>query len=257
MNTKIKPFILSIALATALLIFLVLPSSGQAKEDNGWSFNLSPFAFALGLEGDVATLPGAAPAEVDVSFGDILDELDIAFMVVGEARKGRFAILGELYYSEISTDASTPGSFYSGADYDQTLFFVSVATSYRFVEKNHYYLDMLAGLRYWHIDNELDIDAGLMPAKRLSDKEGWFDPIFGIEGSCELFSNFYTTGWAVAAAGGESDSVFDVFGGVGYRFNDLFSLIVGYRHQSVDYDNGNFLFDVEFSCPIIGTSFRF
>jgi len=217
MKDNIKSLARGVAATAVLLTLLVMPAVGQAEDDGGWSYNITPFIFALGLDGDVATLPPAAPAEVDVPFGDILEELDIALMGVGEARKGKFAILGELFYSRISVDADTPGPYYSGADYDQTLFFVSAGASYRFVEKGNGHLDLLAGLRYWSLDNKFKLDAGLSPAKRVTHKEKWFDPILGIKGYRKLVSNWYVSGWAVAAVGGESDTAFDVFGGVGYQ----------------------------------------
>ena len=56
---------------------------------------------------------------------------------------------------------------------------------------------------------------------------------------------------------GDSDSAWDVMASVGYEIKDDFSLTVGYRHQEVDYREGDFLFDVELSGPIIGLVFGF
>ena len=57
--------------------------------DDGWEFTLSPYAWAAGLNGSVGI--GNVVSEVDLSFGDILENLDIGAMLHFEARKGRWA----------------------------------------------------------------------------------------------------------------------------------------------------------------------
>ena len=110
---------------------LLLPAICFADEKGGWTYSFTPYIFALGLKADVATLPPAPPADVDVSFGDILDNLDVALFGIGEARKGKYGIWGDLFFSSLSATADTPGPFYSGADYDQTLLFAAAGVSYR------------------------------------------------------------------------------------------------------------------------------
>jgi hypothetical protein len=46
-------------------------------------------------------------------------------------------------------------------------------------------------------------------------------------------------------------------GVLGYRFSRWLSAHGGYRHIKVDYKNGDFLYDLELSGPIIGAVFRF
>ena len=65
--------------------------------------------FALGMKADVATLPPAPPADVDVSFGDILDNLDVALFGIGEARKGKYGIWGDLFFFKSFGDCRHTG----------------------------------------------------------------------------------------------------------------------------------------------------
>ena len=46
-------------------------------------------------------------------------------------------------------------------------------------------------------------------------------------------------------------------GAVGYEVTESTSLIAGYRALGVDYQNGDFLFDVVESGPILGALVRF
>jgi len=105
-------------------------AAGDAKDD-GWKFNFTPYAWGTSLKGQVASLPGVPPAEIDVSLSDILSNLDIGLMGVGGARKGRFAVFGDLFYANISADADTRGLLFSGADYEQKLLFASAGVSWR------------------------------------------------------------------------------------------------------------------------------
>jgi len=54
-----------------------------------------------------------------------------------------------------------------------------------------------------------------------------------------------------------SDYAWDVFGGVGYSFNDLFSAFAGYRVLKIGYRSGNFIFNVVQPGPVLGLNVRF
>jgi len=60
----------------------------------------------------------------------------------------------------------------------------------------------------------------------------------------------------MVAMAGDSDSFWDVYIGAGYDYSDSMSFSVGYRHQEVDYENDDFLYDVEMSGPTVGLNYR-
>ncbi len=45
---------------------------------------------------------------MDADFSDLLSNLDFAFMAAGEARYDRFSIFGDVIYTKLGADASTP-----------------------------------------------------------------------------------------------------------------------------------------------------
>jgi hypothetical protein len=53
-----------------------------------------------------------------------------------------------------------------------------------------------------------------------------------------------------------SDADDDLFGGVGYTFNESYSFIAGCRHIKIDYENDTFLYDVKLYGPIAGMTFK-
>lgn len=239
-----------------ILLLVILALTGSVNASDDWSYTVTPYLWITGQEGKVATLPPAPPADLDISFSDVIDNLDIALMGLAEARKGRFGIFSELFYVGISADAATPGGFYSGADYEQDLWGLSLGGSYEMSQSSKYQVHAVTGVRFWLLDNDLDLKAGLLPATRVSERENWADLFVGLRGRAEIDAKWYVSGWAVSAVAGDSDTSWDVFGGVGYKYSDSFSLNLGYRHQVVDYRDGQFLFDIEMSGPTVGLLFR-
>ena len=81
-----------------------------AARDAGWSFALSPYAWTPGLTSSAETAWGTV--EVDKSIGDVLSDLDIAFMGAFEARNGRWSLIADLFYADLS-QVARPRSAYS------------------------------------------------------------------------------------------------------------------------------------------------
>jgi hypothetical protein len=254
-----RPIALALSLLAAVAVNPAQAQEGaEATGSGGWSFAFAPYLWAAGMEGKMATLPPAGPAEVDAGFDDILEDLSFAFMGIGEVRYGRFAVVADMVYVDLKDDASTPGPFFSGAKLESETFIGTFQGSYRVLAAEQGHLDMLAGARVWHVSTELDLDAGLLAARRRSDSETWVDPIIGAQGQLKLGAGFYVTALAnVGGFGVGSDLTWDVFGGIGYQAWDWFAPVVGYRHLSVDYDNDGFLYDVDMSGPLIGGVIRF
>ena len=239
---------LLIALSAMLLALPV-----HAEEE--WELIISPFLWMAGQKGDVATLPNAQPAEIDITFEDILENLDMTLMGIVEARKGKLVLFAEIFYIDIDTDeADTPGRLFSSVDYEQQMTGLTFGGGYQWIHENGF-IDFIGGIRYWEVDNELRLEGGLLPDESTSKREKWADPILGINYRFDLDGPWSINGWLVGAVGGDSDSATDLYASVGYHFSDELILTAGYRQQKVDYDNDGFLYDVEISGPIIGLSF--
>ena len=95
-----------------------------------------------------------------------------------------------------------------------------------------------------------------MPELQSGVSESWIDPVVGLRGSIDLGSGFFAAAYADVGSGA-SDLTWQIYGGIGYRFNGRFLGQIGYRHLSVDYENDDFIWDVEMSGPIIGLTIRF
>ena len=65
--------------------------------------------WALAVDGKNVTVRGVESSP-DVSFDDILDNLDDAVMAEADPRKGRFGLFGSLLQSDLRLKASSSGS---------------------------------------------------------------------------------------------------------------------------------------------------
>ena len=207
------------------------------------------------MEGDVATLPNTQPAEIDIAFEDILDNLDMTLMGVIKVRKNKLLLFSEIFYIDLNTDeVDTPGAIFSSVNYEEQMTILTFGGDYQWRHENGY-IDFMGAVRYWELDNELSLEAGVLPDENTSGREDWLDPILGANFRYNLSGPWSINGWLFSAVGGDSDSATDLYAGAGYHFSDELILKAGYRQQKVDYDKDGFLFDVEMSGPIIGLSF--
>ena len=242
------------------LALISAPAAAQSGSGNEWEFRLAPYLFATGMKGDVGFSDALPPVNVEASFSDIVDNLDFGFMLFGEARKGRWGIWGDAMYVDLGVETETPFPIvliYSGIDIDITLKTFAAGGSYSFLDGETGSLDVVAGARYWSVDQDLTF-IGFnenVQDRTVSAGESWTDPVIGLRGRASLSDKWQLNGHAVSGVGGKSDSSLDVMANIAYSFSDLFSVGLGYRYLDVDYEDDDFLFDVRFQGPVIGAAF--
>ncbi len=242
------------------VLFMCVSAQAQSKSADQWTFQVAPYAWLAGQKGTVATLPGLPPTDIDVDFyDDILGNINGALFLIGEARNGRWGVLADIAYTDIEDEDPTPyGIFWSSTTSRTKSWMVSAAGLYGLVEKDRAFLDVIAGIRYWNIDSQLSLAAGLLPAQSVSNKEDWIDPIAGFKGRTFLGgSKFFVDGGLVIGGFGiGSDFMWDAWAGLGYQWTRTFGTVLGYRYLDVDYDKDEFLYDVAQQGMILGIGWR-
>lgn len=264
-----KPKNANLALTCTLLLASasVTPAAAAGlaplPDSSEWHFTLAPYAWGVALNGDVG-LFGREPVEIDVPFSDILDKLDFAAMAVAEAHNGTWGVFVDLNYTSLSAGTSRsreierPLIGFVGevsASADITEFFGTFMGQWRAVDSDQMSLDLMAGARYWHIDNDITAraratgtgDLSLEVSKEFSGSDGasWIDPMVGAKARIDTSTPVYFTGWGmIGGFGVGSDINWDVMGGVGYQWTEKFSTVLGYRALGVDYEDDGFVYDV-------------
>jgi hypothetical protein len=237
----------------ATTIAVLMSSVALAQAEDGWEFQIAPYLWMAGMDGDVGLLPGVPPADVDASFSDILDNLDFAFMLAGEARKGRGGVLGDIVYMDLGASGATPGPLYSTAKLDSRARLATVAGFWSPWRDGAAAVDFLAGARFWAVDTKLSLGAGFLPATSASHDENWIDPFVGarLKGPLGGDKVFGSLGLIAGGFGVGADVMWDAVANIGYRWTDGFSTTLGYRYLSVDYSDGDFVWDVDMHGPTV------
>ena len=202
------------------VLLLAFPVHGETKTGDKWHFQLGTYGWLSGQKGTLATEPGLPAADVDLDFYvDIAGNINGAFSLIGEARKGRYGIITDINYSDIEDDEATPGPLFSTLTSRTKTWIATAAGFYRLIEQDGAFLDGMAGLRYWSVDSSLKLGAGILPARESSNREEWMDPIIGLKGLVPLgASKFFVSGALVLGGFGVgSDFMWDSMLNLGYQ----------------------------------------
>jgi hypothetical protein len=249
----------------------------EKPAESGWDFHVAPYMWAISMDGDL-TVRGKE-VDVDVGFSDIGDELNFAFMLEFEARKGRWGLMGNTIYANLGdSDVDGPAGH---TDIDPTVkaLWLGVGGFYRLGTwdlANHsgdkapsVTVDAYFGARYTDLDVEIDFKFdGVFRSFRndVNKDKSWLEPLVGARTIWNLSERWTLTltgdiGGIVAG----SDFAWNAASLMGYRFS-LFvekdaGILAGYRALSQDYDdssgNDKFEWDVTLHGPILGLFIQF
>lgn len=247
------------AVVLALSSGLALATAAQAEDPaGGTEVILTGYLYASALEGRASSAPGLPAADIDLSFRDILDDLDFGFMSAVELRRGRWGFVGDLMYSNVSPGGTVPGPVPVSFGLELKSLTLQGNVLYRVYEDPGVKVDLGAGLRYWSIDSVGTIAAGSPAAIGFSHTESWIDPVVVARMTAQINGPWSVTlAGDVGGSGGGSDLTSQLLGTVNFQKNDKFTFRAGYRVLSVDYSNGGYVYDVTMQGPVVGVSIRF
>jgi hypothetical protein len=233
----------------------VTPASQGGTTDE-WQFQLTPYLWIAGITGKAGI--GDLTVDIDSGITDSDVHLNFGFMGTFEARKNRLVLLTDLQYSNLGTERPTPGPLFSSATADFKTFILDPEVGYRVADNpaKGRFVDVLGGIRYWHLSTDLNFAAGLLPARSATASRDWVDAVLGVRGRMHLSPRLFLTGKADLGGGG-SKFTFQLLGGVGFQISKRFVLIGGYRDLDVNYDRRDFLFDTALHGPIFGFGIKF
>lgn len=256
-------------------------STPQTSNSKDWEFILVPYGWLTGLSGDI-TVKGRS-ADVDATFLDLLGDLDIAGMLHGEVWwKGKIGFFTDTTFAKLSVDGdiTLPNSDSIDINNTTTLFLQEIGGLYRagtwpigspennFVRESKptITLDLLAGGRYWYMENELDIHGplGILPSD-IDAHKNWFDFIVG----GRILLNFYKkltfevrTDVGGFGLGFSSNISWNIVSVIAYELPWYrITPLIGYRALYDDYSDGSgnnrFAYNAWMYGPVLGVAFRF
>jgi hypothetical protein len=246
------------AIVICILVF-VPEMSGQAAapqpSSEGWQFRIIPYLWGTSLDGRVGV--GDRSADVNASFSNILDHLHFALMGLGDATwNNKIVLLTDALYTDLRGYRATPGPLFSSVNPNQKLFLLTPEGGYRMLDTGKVSLDVVGGIRYWHLKTELQFQPAVLPGIDVQGSRGWVDGILGLRGKVYLPRKSWVTGYGDLGGGG-SNFTYQILGIAGVDIHEHYALLAGYRYLNVDYDKDHFLFDTALKGPLFGFTFKF
>jgi hypothetical protein len=237
------------ALFTLCTAILLAAPPARAVDTNEWSFDVSIYGLAVGMNGDLGI--GPVTADVDVGLDDILNNLEFGFMGTTSVGYGPWALTLEGLYMGLqgTKDDVT-------VELDQIM--VEPTLSYRVSQ----YFEPLAGFRYNNLNGEIR-GPEVLPVPRIpTGTQDWFDPIVGANLALPLGKGFsLKLRGDVGGFGVGSDLTWQVYPYLNWQFSKWGSVQAGYRWLYMDYETGGgsdrFAYDILNQGAQIGFTFHF
>jgi len=227
-----------------------------ASQSNDWEVTVAPYGMLASLTGEVGISPGTATA-VDLSFGDLVKNLEMAGMIHAEAWKGDWGIIADFVYLRLGNKNSS--TFDGVVDIEVKEIVAEGLVGRRFEEPGRR-IDVFAGVRFWDLSLDVEL-ASRTTALNLGDS--WIDPVAGGRIVQELSDAWFLMARGdIGGFGVGSSFTWNAQGGLGYEVSDAVSVIAQYRALSVDFDNevsglNGLTYDTTTHGPLFGVAFRF
>ncbi len=248
------PFVSGAALLAAMLACASASAAGES-----WEHTVVVYGIGASIDGKVGI--GNVTADVDVGFDDILDNLEFGAMAAYRGERGRWAVVADLIFMALEQKKSglgQSGGTRAKVEADQLI--LELDGSYAVTER----LDAYGGLRYWNLDNELEVVGGgpLGETLSASKTEDWVDPVVGLRYVAPLSERWqFIVKGDVGGFGVGSDFTWHTSAFANWQVSEHGSLIFGFRYMDVDYDDGSgtnrFRWDVIEGGPTVGFAWRF
>lgn len=228
----------------------------HAAETTDWQYTGAVYIPLMGLDGSVGI--GPVRSDVDLSFRDILKNLDAGLTGTFEARRNRWSITGDFIWLKIS--ASVEPTPLSNVSFKEEELMASLALGYEVYGDEKTSLDVLGGAALTYLDAELNLFTPSLPisSQSSSGTQSWIDPFVGLRLRHRLSDRWgvFATG-LYGGFGVSSDQYWQALGGFSYRINENVALALAYRIIATDYQDDAFLYDVKTSGLNLGVVFRF
>ena len=221
-----------------------------------WQFTVAPYLWGAGIRGDVGH-QSTGTQFVKSDFHDIARDLDVAAMVMAEARFGPYSLLADAMYIDTTTKTRLPdGAPAKHLNTDSKTFSGFFGGGYALLDDSALRLDATGGGRVWYSSTTLSLHGGGAGGASGSDSATWADLLVGLRGRYALAPSIWLSGWGIAGAG-QSRSDWDAAALLGWEFIPGFQAAAGYRAMGVNYRHDGFVYDMVQQGPLLGISGRF
>jgi hypothetical protein len=246
-----------------VFMFWLAPNLSFAEESNT---DVGVYLFASAISGEAGL--GNVTADVDLSFGDIVENLDIGFMAYIDHRWGKWSFIGDIAYLKLEDENSTTVGRATEVDLDAELTQTVLEgfAGYRVYESasegSDIGIDILFGARHTTLDINLDTDANLKGFSRSgsrSNEEDWVDAVIGARVEADYHNGWGSMLWLDIGDGSDSSSR-QLLAMGSYQGSSNWKFFGGYRFLNLEFESGSgdstFAVDLDYSGPMFGATYR-
>ena len=225
----------------------------QTGDDKKWKFYTLGYVWLATAKGKTDVIGPVEPVDLDLSLGDVIDSFKFIFMGAAEARHDRTVVLGDLSFVHLGGNKGIGirDPDFLEAELDSRTAEITLLGGYRVLNEGPFTLDLLAGGRMNFFKVTLQLEGPNRSAEG-SVKESWLDPLIGARTNVPLGGK-----WSMSLYGDVggiifgSDVTWQGVATVDYQISRKMNVGVGWRYWKVNYDKGDFLYDVRQSGPIL------
>lgn len=230
----------------AAIFLATVPTTTLAQ---GWQFRVTPYVWAPSMDTSLRA-SGSPTADTSTS---VLEVLEFAALVTGEARRGPLTILGEVNYLDLGDDATAlDGAVRARVDLEG--FLAAIAVAYALVETDRARVEGLAGARLWSLEGA--VDPATLP--KGSATATWVDPIIGLRATVAVADRVSLQAQGdIGGFGVGADLQWELVGRVGYTVSDRVTAAAGWRHLAVKADRGGLDIDLNLTGPFVAFDISF
>lgn len=261
---------------TAIFMTTMTTVRADESDSSGWKYTGIPYMWAISVDGE-SKIGNAPTADVDISFSEILENINFGLMGRFEATKDKWKIYGSGLFALLSVDKAAANVVDIDVDIDTAI--VEGGVQYRLGEwpiditnvhdtsTRSISFDVLAGVRWSYQDIEIDgsIDPPGPPPTvpiDVSASENWFDPLIGAEVHVGLSENWdMVLHEDFGGFGVGSDFTSNTVFGLTRRWKEDRKIFIGYRALYQDYETGSgtgtFVWDAWLHGPMLGAYIPF
>ncbi len=219
-----KKSMVGIVVAAALITSVI---SGMAQDKQGWQFEVTPYGWFAGLEGDITV--NGTKVDFDKSFSDLFDALEFGGSLRLGATYDRYMVGALIDCFSLSTDELDVEDRPAGGSLDSKILLTEAAVGYRvdgWAEGQSF--GLMVGVRNLHIDNDLKLKDG----QSFSRKNDVTDVMFYVLPSIPVLPSKIDGlrfNPVLGIGVGDSDLSYELFPQFQYQITELLAARVGYR----------------------------
>lgn len=278
---KKSAFKITVAAATTVAS-LAVPMAATAQESaEGWKFSLMPYVWLPTIKTTLSFGSVAASrldSEISVAPNDWLPHMDMAFLLAGEARYGKWLIAGDYVYlnlGNVSSHTNThnfgPGPVQivdTGSDTSLKTTIWSIVGGYAVVSTPAATVDLIAGVRYlglkansnWSLNAAVtgpNGNAVILPRSgSVSESGNVTAGIVGAKGRVKLGESNWFVPFYVDVGGGDSVTTWQAAAGIGYAYS-WGDVRLDYRYMSFDRNGDTLIQGLDTGGLAMGLNFVF